>query len=462
MNTYVTPEGYGRPALRGKAPGGSRLVAALPYAGLVAFAFAATSYLVRLQQPGMLLGLLGLGLGVVLHKRIPDWGGALGLSVAAFIFAVGLSVPSSIWLGPSIEEAIEFAKLLVVFIVAINALNTRKRLWQFAAFIVIMMTLFPALGGLRNYLTGMVDEPGRADWEGYYGNANHLAMTLLMQVPIAAALLQRQRKKSRKLFWLAMLAILLVVSVLTKSRAGFLSMGFLAVLMIAASRHKVRMIGLIGVTCMVGWFMAPQDFRDRMGTIFTAGSQRDQSATSRTIIWGVALKVGLSRPFTGVGVGTYEQANARVAPWSLGDSGGDRWLDTHNTYLNVWAETGGIGLITFLVMLGLVFREGGRAIRVTPRSDPLRALVKGGLIGVCVFCAMGVFNTLHDAWFLYTLFAVVANGSRLLVQRYGAAPQPSFQPVVTTAGAWEPQVVMAAHGHGGPPQVPMPQARRPW
>lgn len=437
----VRPQALGpRPARRSVK---QRILRELPYWGLVGFAFAGTSYLLRIQQPSMVLGLLGVLVGAWMAQRVPDWGGSIGIGVIAFIFAVQMSVPGSIWLGPSITEGIEFLKLLVVFIVAVNALTSEKRLWQFAAFIVIMMTLFPALGAAKNYHLGIWDEPGRADWEGYYGNANHLAMTLLMHVPVAAALWAREHRRSHKFMWLMVMVILLAVSVLTKSRAGFLSIGFLAVLVIGASRNKLRTVALVAVAAGFGWFVAPQDFRDRMGTIFQPGSQRDQSAVSRTIIWKVAIDVGFSRPLTGVGVGTYEQANARNAPWALGDSGGQRWLDTHNTYLNVWAETGGVGLVTFMAMLGFVFREGIRAIGITPRGDPLRRLVKGGLIGVAVFGAMGMFNTLHDAWFLYTLFAVVANGSRLLNQRYrvrrrvhpARPPVPSWQPHPWPAGA---------------------------
>lgn len=76
----------------------------------------------------------------------------------------------------------------------------------------------------------------------------------------------------------------------------------------------------------------------------------------RVHIWKSSLDMLLDHPFTGVGAGTFNINY--LERYMLPES--QRWNDSyhaHNVFLHIAAEQGYIGLITFLLFWGLVFRQ---------------------------------------------------------------------------------------------------------
>lgn len=82
------------------------------------------------------------------------------------------------------------------------------------------------------------------------------------------------------------------------------------------------------------------------------------SALVRTEIWRTAVEIGRQHPVFGIGPGTFEVAYRQVAPVILGHAPLE-WLvaKPHNLYLNLWVETGLLGLIGTLAVLGIFLRR---------------------------------------------------------------------------------------------------------
>lgn len=98
------------------------------------------------------------------------------------------------------------------------------------------------------------------------------------------------------------------------------------------------------------------------------------AVVERMAHWQAALEMLRANFWTGVGFGCYEPAYAEFAlinwPIALGHA--------HNYYLNIAAETGVIGLIAYLILWGVVFRQ---TWQVTRRAEGLQRGMAIGLLG---------------------------------------------------------------------------------
>src|SRR6202030_3237963 len=74
------------------------------------------------------------------------------------------------------------------------------------------------------------------------------------------------------------------------------------------------------------------------------------SARQRFDILKTGLHIAASHPVLGVGIGCYNEANARYAP-ELGER------DAHNTYVRLAAEMGLPGLLLWLALVGSVLTQ---------------------------------------------------------------------------------------------------------
>lgn len=113
---------------------------------------------------------------------------------------------------------------------------------------------------------------------------------------------------------------------------------------------------------------------------------RGFTGRSRTIWWKEALSIIREFPALGTGLNTY----SRVAPkYKLQREGG---VYPHNCYLQMTAETGLLGLASFLGILFFLFKHSLENLRIM--KDPyLSAVLLGGLSGLAGFLVHSFFDT---------------------------------------------------------------------
>lgn len=113
--------------------------------------------------------------------------------------------------------------------------------------------------------------------------------------------------------------------------------------------------------------------------------------------WQAALSMFEDYPWLGVGFGNYAVAYPRYALPMWADPLGH----AHNYYLNVLAEAGAIGLVTYLLLWGAVFLRLGRAAVV---SQTWKQGVLAGTFGVLV--ALSIHN-FFDNLFVHAMYIQV-------------------------------------------------------
>lgn len=175
------------------------------------------------------------------------------------------------------------------------------------------------------------------------------------------------------------------------SRGAYLGfiIGFLAMIWHTKKKLIIFLIPAMFIFGGVAINFLPSSVQERFNSIFVEDeTERDESAQSRFVFWGIAFEQFLKNPIVGHGYLTFVEAN----PYHM---------DTHNYYLKLLAEQGIIGFIIFLVILWRASKVGRNLYDES--ADPLYKALGIGLFGVIVSLAFG--NIFGDRFTHYPLSA---------------------------------------------------------
>lgn len=182
---------------------------------------------------------------------------------------------------------------------------------------------------------------------------NGAALLMAMGVPLCVYAWDGIRHWSRWIFPVG--AVLIVHAVLiSQSRGAMASVGLSSLLFIVRARHKGSMILAYVVGGLIVLVLAGSQIQDRFNTIFEA--DKDASAQNRRTTWRIATQMANERPLLGYGI-----RNSSLYTHKYGADEEGRVI--HSTYLQLAADSGFVGLGTYVVFLGGAFYCGIRATR---------------------------------------------------------------------------------------------------
>ncbi|HET6303351.1 MAG TPA: O-antigen ligase family protein [Myxococcota bacterium] len=345
----------------------------------------------------------GLCAFAVLMRRITSGerlklGGAPAAVLLAYAAVFPLSFAWTISPSRTGDAVVDVAKLLVLYVALVNALDTPSRL---RAFLLVgaLATLAPSLGGIDRWVRGEdLVEGYRTAWRGNYADPNRLAMGLVLMIPAALALAgEARRRLTRALLLFAAVAGVAAV-VLTHSRSGAVALAAALALMLLRSRRRGRalLLALVGAVTLVA--LAPRSFWARSESI--AAYEDDPSFSGRERAWRMLMVIFEERPFTGVGAGGFIDAWDRFAPLSAQG----RRLIAHNIFMETLGELGVIALLLFAAYCAWLLARLWKAGRDPVAGVDARALF-AGLTGYIV-CEL--VNGYARAFNLYAAFAAAA------------------------------------------------------
>jgi putative inorganic carbon (HCO3(-)) transporter len=222
---------------------------------------------------------------------------------------------------------------------------------------------------------------------------------LIMLILIfSSILITKQLKGLRSIIKKGLLAglivLLIICLILTYSRGAWL--GFLTGLSLigywyfrSLSYRSKILAYLSGIICLVSiLFILPQTVKERIKFIGSIDSN-----VIRINLWKESLNIIKDFPILGCGLNTYSV----VAPnYKIHEGGG---IYPHNSFLQMAAETGIVGLVSFIWILVALFRLGFRILN--KRKDPL---LLGILAGILAFLVQSFFDTNLYALQLVVLF----------------------------------------------------------
>jgi probable O-glycosylation ligase (exosortase A-associated) len=408
-----------------------RLRWTLVFAAFFAFAGAVISARLRIGQPLIILGVVGL---LVQGERL-RWGTVTPM-LALWTAWCALGVFASEYPEAVGEGLLQLSKLAVITLVGANALRSRAQLRVFSAFALFAFLIYPGRGALLNYITGaFVLAGGRAVWNGVYSNPNDLAAIAMLVLSIAAGLAVSERNRWLRLAALATAAFLAFVIFITQSRGALVALGVFvaAVLWRAPKRQRVRAALATAAVGAVVIAFAPSSAWDRLSGLKNVNSDdmsqvdAEGSATQRFEIWKVARTIISEHPVTGVGIEAYPYEHTRVAPRPEFKYTARGNRDTHSTYLNVAAETGLIGFALFMSIIVVTVRYAERVRRRAATRDPAGAhqllLLEFGMLAYLVAGIWGSYAKLNMLYLHLVLLWCTAKA--LETESVGVAPPPT-------------------------------------
>lgn len=406
-------------------------------AGLIVFTFlsfvalvptAGGSALSFLKIAGLLLGLSWLSSNAWHGERaranfLTEYP-ALTYTVICFLGWVGLS---QVWAenpAATITDFTRYALNAVLFLIVFSAIRKQRDVSGLMAAVLAGAVVAAAYG----LLNPAPSDPAEVDrLSGTIGNANELAAVLVVGAALGLGLASSARHSPTLRLAAMSGSLFCVVSILlTLSRTGLVAMGFALLASIAIAgrwRARATIVTLLVAMIGVGYFtaVASPQARER---VTEAGN-----GTGRTDLWTIGTRMVKDKPLAGVGAGNFSTVSIHylLQPGTLTRS--DFIVDTpkvaHNTYLEIFAETGVVGFALFLTILLLCISYGLAAVRNFSRLGDRRmeALSQAMLVGLFGLLAADFFGSEQFQkilWLLLALCPAMLAISRDALARAGA------------------------------------------
>ncbi|MBI5727997.1 MAG: O-antigen ligase family protein [Ignavibacteriales bacterium] len=223
-------------------------------------------------------------------------------------------------------------------------------------------------------------------------DANIYAMSLTLFFVIVLNVFLGLRNWRIKSVLLGIIILLLCTIVMTFSRAGMiqLSVGlWLSVGIRLLQKYKIAGVVVFLLIIMFMIPFIPHKYFERMGTVLNF---RDQAIAARFEGWRLGLSMIADHPFKGVGFGVFRYEFLERSLTGI-DTHFKRALDAHNLFIHTAAETGIVGLMFLLLLIGEAFRNLYQAIKnFRQQEDVLFSSIANGLrIGLLVYLVGGIF-----------------------------------------------------------------------
>lgn len=346
-------------------------------------------------------------------------------AILPFVLAVALAQVGSISQVASLKQGLRIVEWFVVLPVLLTVFAPHPRFWRFASLALLLVPCLFAIDGLVEVatggrsLTGMLGIPppippgdaeqirhtfdisGRAG--SAFGGAQGLAMYLVMTMSVAIAHLLRAPE--RGLRWVAAISLVISLAGLaaTQSRGGVLGALALGLVMAMAAgptarRMVIALLLLGGVVVGVALTLWP----GWDGSIASLVPGRQEAVLDRLIIWGVVRDVFLDNPLTGVGLGNFRDEFFARGAW-LNVELGYASVHAHNTYLEILAGTGALGLGAYLAFLIVAGSRLVNLWRAGHGSNPVFTYAAIGTLAAYAVFAMVDMLLLQNMHFLLVL-----------------------------------------------------------
>jgi O-antigen ligase len=200
---------------------------------------------------------------------------------------------------------------------------------------------------------------------GYTSDENDLALLCVVALPFA--LFGFDYGRGRERWAMVFLGVVLVAAIVTSfSRGGFVGLALVGLHYFFASTNKRRAVFLAIAALLLFLILVPPEYFQEMETITGQENPEEQSTiTGRFFLWTTAFEMWKAHPIMGVGAGNYPFEVGAYQPRS-----GD-WPDflihrdwsgttAHSVYFLVLAELGLPGLIIFMYLIWVHFRNSKR------------------------------------------------------------------------------------------------------
>ena len=287
-----------------------------------------------------------------------------------------------------------YIKTVLIFIVMINVLRTRRRLIE-------MLWLSLLIGVILSYMSLDMYMKGEMKVEGYrvgidiggmFANPNEMSLHLVMMIPLAVTLAIASKSKIMGFIYFAMAGFMLFANMITYSRGGFLALLASSVFLTWKLGRKKRIVTsltaiIIGILVTL---LAPGNFGLRVLSIFIPSLDPVGSSSQRQELLERSIIVTLRNPW-GIGMGNFPIVGVQN-------------LVSHNAYTQTSSELGLLGLTAYLIFIVSPFRKLAAIERTQFEKDELNwfyYMAIGFQTSIIAYAVASFFASVAYYWFVY-------------------------------------------------------------
>lgn len=367
------------------------------------------------------IALLSAALAVLAHvyhrlsRGLPviDFSPAITLVFALVAWAL-VTVPFSHWPGGSVAYLLEmFSKTVIVFVLLTQVIDNLAKL-RWITWGLVLMSIPLAMTTVANFMSGVQIE-GTARVAGYSAglteNPNDMALMLNLILCLCIALLLDARRRTVKVLLACIAGLLVVAIIATFSRAGFLTLGVigLSYAWFLRTRPQRVWVPVLLALVVLALPLVPASYFERIDTISNIEADSSGSAQTRLQDMKVALKLGITNPLVGAGIGMDELV--------MNEARGETWTKIHNVYLQYLVELGLPGLVLFLLLYHKCLAATGEIRgRHGAKADPgsLFHIAQGLRVSLLAFAVAALFHPVAYHFYFYFFAGLAVAAGRIL------------------------------------------------
>ena len=298
-----------------------------------------------------------------------------GVVIASFFVAVN---PDR-----SMSFIVDLLKDIAILFSILITLNSREK-WVAGANVLLLAIAFVSILGVLHTLTGseqtfwgfaqqsafgQTDGSGDLRFGGPIGESNIWGQVLVSIIPFAIYRFSKSKTFVGKFYYAAVSFLIFLCVLFTQSRGAFLALAVVLILTIIEMRIRGPVLLTLAVIGIAFLFLVPSKYTERIRTldIFFQTKQdnsylQDESIEGRREKMLTGLAMFTENPILGVGFANYTDNYWEYAG-NLGLEASAKNLtsersqrEAHSLYIEIMAETGLLGILTFLSFFGLTMR----------------------------------------------------------------------------------------------------------
>lgn len=344
---------------------------------------------------------------------------SVGPYALCFALAVCLAWPVSYSSALSLRFLFFHLTCMLCVVVTVSAVERTEQLLRLAGMASLAMAgtglyaVYQRIQGVEvnySYVDALLNEgmPGRV--YAVFDNPNAFAQVLVLLIPLGVALLLGSRTGWGRLGALIALGLGALAIGMTYARASWIGLvAAAAVFVFLWNRRLIPAFLLLGLLALP---LLPDTIFNRILTIFNL---KDTSTSSRFPLYEAALRLIRARPIRGAGLGT-DVVRKAVADLNL-YHGTAPFVHAHDIYLQVWLETGLLGIASFVAALLAGIKAAAKSVKMPGCPAPVRMVTIGGAASMAGILVCGIADYIWNYprvmvvfWFV---FAVMLSGVKL-------------------------------------------------
>ena len=251
----------------------------------------------------------------------------------------------------------EYCKIIVIALFTVGQCDSKERLRGIFWMIAISLGFYGVKNGMIGVLKGGAGQILRGPG-GMLEDNNDFALALVMNVPLLYYLGIGEKKEWVRRATLVAVGLTILTVLLTHSRGAFLSLCFTAMWIAWRSGQLFRALLVLVTIGALFPVVAPDHVLERLASI---GDTGESSANARLTAWATAFEMIKDNPVWGVGMRNFQSSYPIYSVVPLAE--GSKTYVAHNSYFQIWAESGSLAFVIYLAVLASVFFTLGRIYR---------------------------------------------------------------------------------------------------